>query len=174
MFLDDVQFHWRLELAVGEVRETLLGTTDPGETLNMVIPRRNVGIADGPIDGYTLSGIGLKIQVAQSEAQASPHERSAADLVAAEPLEGLSFGVGIVDVVGPPILVQFSQNALAELDGMFGFQCERVASTMRHLPRAAEGVHIILDVLNVAPAFEQQHLEALLSQFLGGPTAADA
>src|SRR5690606_39957 len=52
--------------------------------------------------------------------------------------------------------------------------CARRPSAMRVLPWALARVHVILDVLDVLPALEQQHLEALLGQLLGGPAAGDA
>src|SRR5262245_2203323 len=81
-----VERHARLELAVGELRQLLYGPRDAGVALDVIIPGRDVPVANWPIDGDAILHVALEILLAPAIALASPHERTTADLIAAVPI----------------------------------------------------------------------------------------
>ena len=100
-----------------------------------------------------------------------PHERTAADVIAAQPVEGLFLDIGIVEVVDEPVLVRGRGIAGARLDrlAMAGFLRDAIA--VGQIPGILGGGGIF-GVPDHAAAVEHQGLEAFFGEFLGGPAAA--
>src|SRR5205807_10112780 len=110
--LAGVNFHRRLELAVRELRQAQLFAAHADEPLDVAVPRRDVGVADRPVDAVPVAQVGLEVEIAPAVHLASPDERLAADLVALDPGEGLVLDVGVLLVLDEEVLVR-----LAELTG---------------------------------------------------------
>ena len=81
--LDAVQRHRRQELAVGQLRQALPAAADAGEALDVVVPRRDVLVADRPVDGDARPGVRLEVEVAPAVPLPAPQQRAAADVIAA-------------------------------------------------------------------------------------------
>ena len=104
MLLDAVHFHRRQELAVGQLRQAFVLAADADETLDVVVPGRDVLVADRPVDGDAVLGVGLEVHRTPAIALPAPHDGTAADVIAADPVEALDLGVGMLVVVDEPVL----------------------------------------------------------------------
>src|SRR4051812_36921681 len=85
VLLDAIQCHGRQKLAVRELRQSLGLTTHADEPLDEIVPGRDVGVSDGPVDGDAVARIGFEIEIAPPIDLASPDDRLAADLTGAKP-----------------------------------------------------------------------------------------
>ena len=93
LLLEAVHRHRRQELAVGQLRQALAAAADAGEALDVVVPRRDVLVADRPVDGDAVARVGLEVEVAPAVRLPAPQQRPAADVIAAHPVEALDLGV---------------------------------------------------------------------------------
>ena len=80
------------------MRQPLVAAGHPNELGDVIVPRGQVFIPDGPIDGDPFPGVGLEVEVRQPVALAAPNERAASGLVAADPVEPAGLGVRVVAV----------------------------------------------------------------------------
>ncbi len=90
------------------MRQSFLLAAHADEALDVIVPRRDVGVADRPVDGDAVAQVGLEIEIAPAVHLASPDDRLAAHLPRAEPVER-PIGrrrVRVVDVVGPEHVAQ--------------------------------------------------------------------
>ena len=172
--LDDVQRHRRLELSVGELRQSLDRSADAGMTFDVVVPRRDVGVADWPIDGNPFLRVRLEVEVSVPITLAAPRERASADVIAAVPVEPLDFGVRRLALVGPPVGVLFVERVIAPQHGIGVDQLARPAAAMGIVPRRLPCRRVVLAVHDVLAALEQEHAQSALGQLLRGPPARDA
>ena len=62
-------------------------------------------------------GIGLKVEIAQAVALASPHQGPSAYMIAADPLKGLHLGVWIFKIVHKKLLRHLIISIAFALDG---------------------------------------------------------
>src|SRR5262249_10339780 len=74
----------------------------------------------------------------------------------------------------PPVEVLLVERVVALEDRIALLHRLRATAAVRIRPRRLRRVHVVLDVLDVLPALEQQGAESALGQLLGGPTAGDA
>src|SRR6185436_14942633 len=149
----------------------------PDPAFDMVVPRCNVGIADRPVDRDAFALVGGEIEIAMAIALPSPGERSAADMIAADPVEATHLGVGMLVVLHEPMvpLVVDSVAGADLLEIVFvDFRLRRAPAGIAEIPRVHRKRCVVLAVLHLAPALEHKRLEALLAQLLGGPASADA
>ena len=108
---------------------------DAGVPLDVVVPRRDVGVADRPVDRDAFLRVGLEVEVAPAIALAAPHQRAAADLIAAIPVEALDLGVRRLLLVDPPVEVLLVERVVALEDRIRLLHRARAAAAMRILPR---------------------------------------
>src|SRR6266849_6116610 len=96
-----IHLHGRQELAVGELGQTLGLAADADEILDVIVPRSNILVANGPVDSDALAQIGLEVQIAPAIALAAPHDGATADVTAPNPEKGLAGirGGGIFNVI---------------------------------------------------------------------------
>src|SRR5215210_562779 len=78
-----IELHRRQELSIGQLRHVLARAVDAGVRLDVVVPWRQVLVADRPVDGDSILRIRLEVEVAPAVALTSPHQRTPADVVAA-------------------------------------------------------------------------------------------
>src|SRR5579885_318271 len=71
-FLRAIQFHWRHEFAVGQLGKTESFAGDSSELLHVVVPGRDVFVADWPIDTDSVAHIRFEVQIAPAVALAAP------------------------------------------------------------------------------------------------------
>ncbi len=141
----------------------------PGERLDVIVPGSEVGVAQGPVDADALPEVRLEVEIAPAVALAAPKQRASADVVAAEP------GVGLhLHVRRFPVVHEKGRVVLAHLvDVVAGAQGRRHPVAVGKFPGGLERVHVTGDVLDVFAPLEEEHLEAIFRQLLGGPAAAD-
>lgn len=95
MFFDAAQFQGREECAVGELRQAFAGAGDTSEFFDVVIPRGEVGVADGPIDAVAVLGVGLEVEIAPAIGLATPVEGATSHVIAPHPVEAFGSEEGL-------------------------------------------------------------------------------
>ena len=172
--LDAVHLERRQQLSVGELRQAGVLAADADEALDHVVPRRDVRVADRPVDADAFPRVGREVEVAPAEAVPGPQQRSAADVIAAEPLERLDLVVGVLDVLDQEVLRVLAVEIQLALDRRVGDVLRGGAVAVRQLPRREVGGGVVLDVFDRASALEDERAQAAFGQHLRGPPAADA
>ena len=172
--LEAVHLHRRQELPVRELRQAVATAADAGKALGVVVPRRDVGVSDRPVDGDPVARVGLEVEVAPAVRLTSPEQRPSTHVIPAHPVEALDFAVGILDVVDEPVrrrrMGGVAGAVLFLLPGELG---AREASAPRELPALHHGGRIV-GMLHVPAALEDERPQPLFGQLLGRPAAADA
>src|SRR5213080_2786213 len=87
--LGAVQRHRRQELPVGQLRQSQPLAAHPDEPFHVVVPRRDVGVADRPVHAEAVPRVGLEIEIAPAVYLPAPHDGLAADLAATDPVKRL-------------------------------------------------------------------------------------
>ena len=176
VLLDARHLHRRQEDAVRHLRQPFRPPADADERLDVVVPGRQVRVADGPVDAVSLARIGLEVQVGQPVALPGPHDRPAAHLPSADPQEGLvGFGrVRVLDVVDEELAAHFVAGVALALDRLFGrHRLTVVPAAVRHLVRG-EVFGVVALGHDHRPRLEDEHAGPQLGQLLGCPTARHA
>jgi len=173
--LDAVERHRLEELAVGQLRQPFRLAADPDERLDVVVPRRDVGVANRPVDANALARVGLEIEIAPAIDLPPPHDRAPADLAAANPRERFvgRRGVRVFEVVHEKLVGHLVARIALLLDRLFLGQSLAVAHAAElHLPHRH-----VLDVVAFGvdrPArLEHERLQPALAQLLRRPAARD-
>src|SRR4029077_124695 len=97
---------------------------------DVVVPRRDILVANRPVRGDALFRVRLEVEVAVTIALTSPHQRSAAHVVAAEPVEALNLCIWRILIGRPPIEVLLVQRIVALEDRVLRLLSLRVAAPM--------------------------------------------
>src|SRR5882757_1085108 len=103
LLLDAVELHRWQKLSVGKLGQVFGTAAHPDEGLYVVIPRRQVVVANRPVDCNAVARIRLKIHLAPAVALTAPGDRTTADLIASYPVEPLLLDVGIIQLVDKPM-----------------------------------------------------------------------
>ncbi len=148
--------------------------TGADELLDVVVPGRDVGVADRPIDAHALFEVGFEVQIAVAEHVSRPHQRAPARLVAAEPAERLLLHVRVLQVVHEMLFGGLVVQIQRRLHGLRLAVRVGGAVVVRQLPRVLERRGVVGDMANVPPALEHQGLETLFAQLLRGPATRHA
>ena len=104
-----VHFHGGKEFAVRKLRKSFGLAADASVLFDIVVPRLDIFVANGPIDGDAFLEVGFKVQIAPAIALAAPDDGLATDLAAANPGErfvGIG-GEGIFQVVDEKLVGVF-------------------------------------------------------------------
>src|ERR1700675_2733959 len=152
LFLDAVEIEWRQILSVGHCLEPIAITAHSDELLDVRVPRRDVVVADRPVDAVALSLGRGEFVLAPPLAGASPDYRLAADLVATDPVEGLFLHVGVITVLDEEMSRVFAITRCLADERIFLQLLTRHCAAMRELPRIEIHRGVVLDVDYVAPA----------------------
>ena len=174
MSLDAVEIHRRQELAVRQLRQVLGTAAHADEAFDVVVPRRDLGVAHRPVDRDAILRVRFEVHRAPAIALPAPHDGAAADVIAADPVEALDLGVRMLGVVDEPVLRRLRDRVAAARGDCLSLQVfVGGAAAVGKFPEVL-GRSRIVAVLHVASAIEHQRLESLLRQLLGGPAARDA
>ena len=177
ILLDNVEIHRRLEDAVRQVGQTLCGAADTHPALDIIVPRRNVGIADRPVSADALLGVGFEIQIAPAIALPAPGDRTTANMIAANPVEAVHFGVGMFVILHEPVvplIVDRVAGALLLEIVLLHLVERRAAARIAEVPRVFCEGRVILAVFDLAAALEHECLETFFAQVLRSPSAGEA
>ena len=107
VLLDAVEVERRQEFAVGHRLDSVAGAAHADEALDVRVPRSDVLVADRPADPVAMTLRRRELVVAPALAGAAPHDRLAAHLVAADPVERLLLHVGMLGVLHEEVLHVF-------------------------------------------------------------------
>src|SRR5258706_5300022 len=91
--------------------------TYANECFYVVVPGCDVFIPNGPIDTNSFFDVSFKIQVRQTIGLLAPHQRTPANVIASNPVEWLYFGVGVFQIIHPPVFVGLVNPISTRLDG---------------------------------------------------------
>src|ERR1051325_5418044 len=127
----------------------------PNKRFHIIIPGRNILIADWTVNAMAIAEIGFKIQVAPAVTGSSPQQRTTANNIASYPVEAFCFFIRILPVVNIKMLVVFAVRIMAALYEMIILIFLRKLLPVRKIP----GVFVssrVVTVLNIAATVEQQ------------------
>ena len=96
-------FHRRQELSVWKLREPLIGAAYAGETFNIIVPRSDILVPDGPVHPKAVLGIRLEIQFAEAIGLTTPKQGASTHMVATHPIEWLVFRIWIIHIIHEPM-----------------------------------------------------------------------
>src|SRR5882672_8548184 len=136
--LGAVQRHGRKELAVRELRQAERLARNPDELLHVVVPRRDVGVADRPVHAESVPRVRLEVEVAPAVYLPAPHDRLATHLAAADPMERLVGieRVRVLAVVHEELAAVLVAGITMALDELIALERRAVAEAAElHLPR---------------------------------------
>ena len=177
ILLDTGHFHRREKFSVGQLRQAFGLAANAGELFHVVVPGRDVRIADRPIDRDSVLQIRFKVEIAPAIALAPPSERFSAHLAAANPGKMLagSGGVRIFKVIDEKFVGVFVASVInLTLNGL------RPLAFRAIVPSAIfQVVHRnVLDVVLLrndgAARFEDQRVQSFFGELFGRPAAGDS
>ena len=99
VLLDAGHFHRREKFPVRKLRQPLGLAADSCELFHVVVPRRDIRVANRPVNRDAFLCVGLKIEIAPAIRLAAPGDRFAANLASANPGKMLS-GIAGVRIFG--------------------------------------------------------------------------
>src|SRR6185436_13967042 len=175
--LAGIHEHAGLEAPYGRERGVELGL--PGyadELFDVVIPGSDVVVTNGPVDAMSIPLVLFEIDRAPARRSAPPHERFAAEMIAADPpkrARGI-LAVRLFGILDPELLGRLAERITRTLDRVVAFVALAIAELAEgELP----GGLVLAEVVgrsDRAPPLEQQHLQALLGELLCGPASGNA
>src|SRR5688572_19214770 len=173
-FLGAVERHRRLKLTVRQLRQAFDRSGNAGVSLDVVVPRREIGVANRPVDGDTFLAVRLEIEIAEPVTLAAPCERSATEVITAIPVEAFDLAIWRFLFVHPPVEILLVERIVALQHGIRVDHRARPAGAMRILPLSFARVRVTLLMFDVLAALEQEHAQATLGQLFRGPSTRDA
>src|SRR5690606_6858906 len=175
VFLGGVHLHRLEELAVGQVRQALGLSRDADEALHVIVPRRDVGVADGTVYAVTVAQVGLEVEVAPAVHLPPPDQRAPANPTAANPRKRRVFDIRILGVVEKKVLRRLVELPRSALD-MKVAQCfffRYFSASIRKLPGLLVLGDIIGTVRERSAAVEHERLQPFLAEFFRRPAPGD-
>src|SRR3569833_1683259 len=140
------------------MREAFFAAADTGKALRKVIPGSNVLIANGPVDGNTFLGVGLKIIIAPAIALTAPHQAAPSDMIAPEPVKTFCFGVGTLTIFYPIVQVGLVQKKNTFQDGIVLLHLLGGLATVRIIPCFFIRIDIVFYMLDIPSPLQHDHL----------------
>src|SRR5215211_3702127 len=174
--LDAVHFHRRLKHAVREMWKTERFAADADETLDMIVPRCDFGVANRPVDTDAVPKVGFEVEIAPAIDLTTPDDGFPTDLTRAKPIERLVRGsaVRIIGVVCPEDVTELVEAYRAALNRLARFDCAAVSKSAKpHVPRR-HVFRVVALWVDVAAGLENQCAKAALAQLLCGPATGDS
>ena len=173
LLLRAVEVEWREELAVRHRLEVVRVPADADEFLDVRVPRRDVVVGDRPVHPVALTFGRGELVFAPALAGAPPDQRLAADLISADPVERFLLDVRMVCILYEKMGRVFAVAGRFADERIVVDHLPRQGAAMRQLPGHQVRRRIVLDVLDVAPALEDERLQPLLAELLRRPSARD-
>ncbi len=136
--------------------------------LYIVVPRRNVLVADRPIHSVSVFYICFEVQVAPTVSLSGPKQRTAADNVRTNPIKSFYFCVRIFKVVDVEVFVVFLKGIVSWLNMTLCFVLFGKSAAMREVPRIKRRSGVIR-MIHRFTTLQQQNLQAFFAQLFGCP-----
>src|ERR1700758_627513 len=106
----------------------------------MVVPGRELFVADRPVDRNAIAGIGLEIHRAPAIALTTPGDGASSHLITAYPVEALLLDIGIVQLVHEPMFGRLGVHITrSRRDGLMVKILARGTVAVRQLPGIQQG-----------------------------------
>src|SRR5689334_16058681 len=159
------------------MRQPALLACDADELFDVRIPGCEVGVSDRPIHPMAVLHVRLEIEIAPPPAGASPNQTAAAELISANPAKGLPIVgvIGMLAILDEEVLCCLSERVVLALDRVVArVDLGLALATMRKLPRLRPLRDVVLSVLDVSTALDQQCTQAVLGQLLRRPATGDS
>ncbi len=168
--------HRRQEFSVRQLRQLFGLAAHSDEVLDVVVPRSDVLVADGPINGDLFARIGLKIQVAPAIALPAPHDGPAAHVPAANPQEGLvrRRGVGVFLVVYEELARPFVQRVAFFLNRLLVGHAPAVFHAPKTQLPDGHMLRVVFFGIDRAARLKNERVQPLLRELFGGPATGDS
>ena len=161
-----IQLHRWQESAVWQLSQAQRLSADSDEIFHVVVPGRNVCVANRPIDSDAFANVRFEIQVAPSINLAAPHYRTPAHLAAANPSERLAgfSRVGMLFIVYEELRRPFITRVTSALNGLIFLQAAAIA----HSPEFHHPRRNVLDIVfrrqNWTPGLEHKGSQSFLGE----------
>src|SRR5581483_8337140 len=101
--LHTVELHRRQKLAVRKLRQILRAATDSDKALDMIVPGRQITIANGPVHRDAIARVRLEIHLAPAIALTPPRDGPSPNLITPYPIEPLLLDIGIIQLIDEPM-----------------------------------------------------------------------
>ena len=123
VFLDDIHFHRLHEFAIGQLWQAFGLSTDACKFFNIGIPGCNILVANRPVDAVPVFLVRFEIEIAPAITLAAPQQGTAAQDVAAYPVERffLVLHIRVETIVVPELAVVLVEPTEFALDGIVFF-----------------------------------------------------
>src|SRR5690349_6255541 len=149
-------------------------SADTDKSLDVRVPRSHIVVGNRPVHPVTEFLRRDELVLAPPLTRATPDDRLAAHLIAADPVERLLLDVWMVAVLDEEMHGVFAVTRRFADQRIFLEDLTRCRAAVWQLPRVQVHGRIVLDVDHVATAFEDQRFEPLLAQFFRRPTPGDS
>src|SRR5579875_815009 len=153
--------------AVRQLRQTLGCSLHAKKTLDAVVRRAQVPIAEGPRSSLALIPLALKFIIRKPEGDASPSKTSSADLPPANPKEALwtTLHIRMFVIVHKKVRIQVPKRCVLRLNFL---SCHRPGLSFR------AGIFRARSKRAMRTSLQNQNLESRFAQLLCCPAATDA
>ena len=173
---------WLKKVAVRIVRDAFFAAVDADELIDLIIPRRNVVVADGPIETESISRFRLEINLRHAQRNAAPVVGAATEHARAPPHEVLVGGYAVVDDGILPAFVGLALHGvwfaghIPAADGgiVKSIRLFRKACSAQRSIRECLKHRRFLDGIVVATSLEHQNFGAFFGENPGGHAASGA
>src|SRR5207247_9527725 len=107
--LSTLHLHRRQKFSIRKLRQSLRLARDSDEILDIVVPGRDVLIANRPVNGDSFAQVGFEIQITPAIRLSSPHDGSPAHMAAANPQERLTWigGIRVLTIIDEELAIPF-------------------------------------------------------------------
>src|SRR3984957_14789915 len=173
-FFRTVQLHRRQHFAVRQMRQAQSLARNADEVFHILVPRSDIGIADGPINSDSLAQICFEVEIAPTISLPAPHNGAASDLPPANPAKRLvrRSRIRIFRVVDEEFRRPLIARVACALNRLI-FQLPLAVSHAAKLNLPGGNMFHEVELRSRrAPGLEPERLQTLLRQFLRSPAAA--
>src|SRR5206468_8709029 len=144
--------HRRQKFSIRKLRQSLRLARDSDEILDIVVPGRDVLIANRPVNGDSFAQVGFEIQITPAIRLSSPHDGSPAHMAAANPQERLTWigGIRVLTIIDEELAIPFIHSTARLLNRLIVIEALAIAQTAESLLPDGNVLHVVRFRLNRA------------------------
>src|SRR6266550_3658994 len=157
--------HRRQKFSIRKLRQSLRLPRDSDEILDIVVPGRDVLIANRPVNGDSFAQVGFEIQITPAIRLSSPHDGSPAHMAAANPQERLTWigGIRVLTIIDEELAIPFIHSTARLLNRLIVIEALAIAQTAESLLPDGNVLHVVRIRINRAASLQHQRFETLLA-----------
>ena len=174
ILFDDTALPGGQEISVGQLGDAVFITRYTHEIFHLIVPGGEVSIADRPVYREAVARRSFEVEIAPTLGLAGPHQAFAPYLIAPNPIERLLLDVRMLGVFHEKMRVVFAVSVAPGNTGVGFAYGQRHLAPVLEIPGHFIGGGVVLAVLHVAPALQQQGLDPVVAKLFGGVAAAHA